>query len=148
MSLDTLSVDHGPTKWAIFAPEKRCNRTKVVEDILSIPGGFLVEVASIGQTTIVDHDFYTKIPIKINDTWWTIVINGNQSLIEQTQFAWRQHPFRDNPCNLKKMIPNDIVNWMSFILTEPNSISIIETSDEFWSQLRHRIPKGNPLSLL
>ncbi len=124
------------------------NKTPVVEKILNINWWFVVNVDNSKIIiNINENEFYVSFPVVINSNLFVIIISWNNTLLKDWLIKWREHPFLSNPFNIRKMSYLDIKIWMRFTLQKMGSTEIIKTNDQFWKQLRQRIPSSHPLSL-
>lgn len=132
-------------------PNTKSNITRVVEQILSIEWGFVVELLEKGTSiTSADNQFYASFPILISEKKYTIVISGNTDLLKKQGIGGRKHPFIEDGM----YTPGKLTRWdfelkgMDFSFLDTDSLEILHTNDLFWKQLRNRIPVIHPLSLI
>ncbi len=147
--LGTLELVERP----IVYPNTKSNITRVVEQLLSIEWGFVVEMLQKGTSvTFADNQFYASFPILISEYKYTIIISGNMGLIQESWIGWRKHPFSESHYGI--YTPGKLTRWdllwknMHYSLLDHYSDTIIPTNEEFWRQLRNRIPAIHPLSLI
>ena len=144
--LGILELARGPVY-----PTTKTNITKVVEQLLSIEWGFVVEMLQKGTSiTYADNQFYASFPIIVSEKKYTIVISGNTDLLKKQGIGGRKHPFiEDGMYNPGKLTRWDFeLEGMDFALLDTDALEILHTDDQFWKQLRQRITVGHPLSLI
>lgn len=140
-------------EWPALYPNARTNITPVVENILAIDGGFVVDIIDSSTKVIIEgNQFHAFFPIVVSSKEYIIIITWNTKLVEKKWINWRRHPF--SKIHYWTYAVGELTRWdvatnnMSFMLLEPHNNKLLNTNDAFWLEFRNRIPANHPLSLI